>query len=384
MVRRIFITVAEVSGDQHAAQLIRRLRELDPQVLVEGHGGRAMRDAGATIHGETVVNAAMGLHGAGRAMEMYKLLRWTRNYYRQNRPDLHICIDSSSMNLPFAQLASRNGVPVLYYIAPQLWASRPWRIRKLRRVVDRVACILPFEEEWYRGRRVDATFVGHPLFDELPPDRLERMQRLRTEPGRFPNGPPVIGIIPGSRKSEVAANFPPLLEVMQRLRQVFPGTRFVIPTTEATHGQVVALAGAAADIQIAPNAFNELISQSDLCLCKSGTSTLHVAAYHVPMIVVYRFNRWIWKLARHLVLCTPKIALVNILAGNIDLVPEIIPWYGSSGPVADMAVELLTCPEKLERQRQKLRELVTPLDKPGASMNAARIALGMIENKADW
>src|SRR5207248_2306939 len=126
--KRIFITVAEVSADHHAAELIRALRQLDPTIICEGLGGSAMREAGATIHHETVGRAVMLLRALTRSFEIYKLLRWTRRYYQQSPADLHICIDSSGMNLHFAKVARSCGVPVLYYIAPQLWASREGRI----------------------------------------------------------------------------------------------------------------------------------------------------------------------------------------------------------------------------------------------------------------
>src|SRR5205807_391018 len=130
-----------------------------------------MRAAGAIVHHETVSRATMFLRALVRTVEIWKLLRWTRGYYRQSPPDLHVCIDSSGMNLHFAKMARSCGVPVLYYIAPQLWASRKGRIKQVREYVNRVACILPFEENYYRQRGVAATFVGHPLFDEMPAGR---------------------------------------------------------------------------------------------------------------------------------------------------------------------------------------------------------------------
>ena len=170
MSRRVFITVAEVSGDKHAAQLIRELRALDPSLIIEGIGGPEMAAAGACIHRNTVTKAAMGWRGILRAGEVYRILRWTRRYFDNNRPDLWIGVDSPSMNFHFARAAHGRGIPTLQYVAPQLWAWAKWRMKKLRRWVDQVACILPFEEEFFRNYGVNATFVGHPLFDELPPN----------------------------------------------------------------------------------------------------------------------------------------------------------------------------------------------------------------------
>ncbi|MGE5611261.1 MAG: lipid-A-disaccharide synthase, partial [Bacillota bacterium] len=160
MSRKVFITVAEVSGDQHAAHLIHNLRELDPNLSIEGLGGPHMAKAGAHIHRETTHRAAMTYRAALRVGEMLRLFSWTKRYFAQNKPDLLICVDSPAMNFHFAKIAHERGIPVLYYIAPQLWAWREGRMTKLQKWVDHVACILPFEEEYFRRHGVQATFVG--------------------------------------------------------------------------------------------------------------------------------------------------------------------------------------------------------------------------------
>jgi lipid-A-disaccharide synthase len=373
--KRVFITAAEASGDQHAAELIRSLKQLDRAVEVEGLGGPKMAAAGAKLLEETVGKAAMGWRGALRVLEAKRWLKLLAGRYRDSRPDLHICVDSSAINLPFAKLAKSFGVPVLYYIAPQLWASREGRMKKVRAYVDRLACIFPFEEAYFRGHGVNATFVGHPLFDELPIDRPKR-----TDP-HFPDAPPVIGIIPGSRRSEVKANLPHLIEVMAAITKAFPDATFLIPTTSASHGLVNDMLAGRSDAVIQQDAFDELVSRCDLVITKSGTSTVHVAAWRVPMIVVYRVNPLLWHGAARWLLRTKKIAMVNILAGQIDLVPEFIPWYGPNQPVIDCTVDLLRHPEKLREQREKLEVLMSTLDKPGASMNAAHLALDLMEGR---
>jgi lipid-A-disaccharide synthase len=380
MPHRVFITVAEVSGDLHAAELIRSLREIDPEIEVQGFGGPQMAAAGAKILHETTTGAAMTVHGVMRAIEVWKLLKRAREMYQTWKPDLQICVDSSAMNLPFAKAAKEAGVPVFYYIAPQLWASREGRMKKVRAYVDRLACILPFEEEYFRKHRVNATFVGHPLFDELP------RNRNLTPPDHPPEGP-VIGIIPGSRKSEAKANLPPLLDVAKKIRIVFPRARFLVPTTPGANDYVAdtienepGLGSARGTFTVEQDAFDEFIPQCDLCITKSGTSTLHVAAWNVPMIVVYRINPILWNLAGRFLVKTKKIALVNILAGQKEIVPEFIPWYGSNDGVAECAIELLKHPAKLDAQRARLAELVRTLDRPGASMNAALAAMELVKS----
>ncbi len=402
MSKRVFITVAEVSGDNNAASLARALLRLDPSIRIEGLGGPAMAAEGVRVHFETTTRAAMTFHAAGRVREVWRWLKWMKAEYSRDKPDLHICVDSSGFNLHFAKVAKSFGVPVLYYVAPQLWASREGRIKKVRASVDRVASIFPFEAEWYRQRGVNAEFVGHPLFDALPATRLE----LGSHPPRFPDRPPVIGIVPGSRKSEVKENWPSLLQVMEKVSAAFPGAEFLVPATQNALPALLGRAGpaegnvprvyhvseqfgAAGDRLERPikycievDSFDRLIPQCDLVLCKSGTSTVHVAAYGVPMIVVYRVNRVLWHGAGRWLVKTKKIAMVNILAGQTDAVPEFIPWYGPVNAVANCAIDLLNHPEKLTAQRQRLIEIIEPISKPGASMNVAKMAMEMIGRPA--
>lgn len=385
--KRVFITAAEVSGDRHAAQFIHSLRKILPDVQVEGLGGPEMEAAGAKIHRNTVTNAAMGWRGALRALEVYKVLRWTRQHFDAHKPDLWVGVDSPSMNFHFARAAHERGIPTLQFVAPQLWAWAPWRMHKLQKWVDRVACIMPFEEAYFRSHAVKAQFVGHPLFDELPIGRGRNGQVPH-----YPDAPPIVGLLPGSRRSIAEANFPRLLQVAAVLLKRFPPLRFVIPTTPATDPVVrkhLATAGIPADrVQVELGAFDRLVPQCDLCLTVSGTATLHVASYGVPMIVVYAGNPVLWNLLGRWLIRTRTYAMVNLLADptplepdpahSRHLVPEFIPWFGPTRPVADLATQYLRNPEKLGAQRTKLEQMVQRLDRPGASDEVARMAVELM------
>jgi lipid-A-disaccharide synthase len=394
MTRRVFITVGEASGDQHAAQLIRELKSHDQDIIVEGIGGPAMAEAGAMIQYDTVQKAAMGWKAVFRYFEMTRILKWSRNHFRLHRPDLLICIDSWTMNWHWAKLAHGMGIPVMYYIAPQAWASRPGRVKRLRRYVDRVACILPFEEQFFRDHGVEATFVGHPLFDELPP-------RVTQDPAeRFPNKPPVIGLIPGSRRGVAKENFRNLLEVSSRIRDDFPDARFLIPTMPATHDVVMRVLEnftspsrstrrspdgleTIGSFTVGLNKFNELVPKCDLCITVSGTATLHAAGHGAPQIVVYRLNPLIWHLAARWIVKTRTYSLVNLLNDSRqNIVPEFIPWYGSNLPVASKALEFLKNPQLLTEQRDRMKQLIRALNQPGASRNAAKLAIDLMLGRA--
>jgi lipid-A-disaccharide synthase len=377
MSRRVFITVGEVSGDAHAAGLARRLKELEPEIIIEGHGGPAMRAAGVTIHQDTVHGAAMGLRALLRVMEVRRLLKWTADYYRRSPPDLHVCIDSWSMNWHFARLARRAGRPVLYYIAPQAWASRPGRVKRLRQHINRLACILPFEQEWFSSRGVPTTFVGHPLFDHLPAVPPPRAIDLNN---------PTIGLLPGSRRATAGNNFPSLVEAAILIRQQIPTATFMIPSTENTQEVIraeLSHRGLSDGFTVSLNAFDELIPRCDLCLTVSGTATLHVAAHNVPMIVVYRGNWLLWQLLGRWIINARTFALVNILSGtDRHIVPEFIPWHGSAKPVADCALDYLRNPAKLTEQRHALSDMIRPLATPGASNKVAKLAMELINAPA--
>jgi lipid-A-disaccharide synthase len=395
MARRVFITVGEASGDQHAALLTRELKSLDRDIVVEGIGGPEMARAGALVHYDTVQRAAMGWRALLRYFEISRILRWTRDYFRGHRPDLLICIDSWAMNWHFAKHAHDMGIPVMYYIAPQAWASRAGRVKRLRRYVDRVACILPFEEKFFHDHGVEATFVGHPLFDELPP-------RPPDDPmAHFPHRPPVIGVIPGSRVGVARENLRHLLEVCRQILQAFPDARFLVPTMPATDALVRRCleakfppSGAAPEKDGAPetfgpfslglNRFNELVPQCDLCLTVSGTATLHAAGYGAPQIVVYRLNPLIWHLFARWVIKTRTYSLVNLLNDTRqEIVPEFVPWYGSIQPVASKALEYLQNPQLLAEQRDRMKNLIRGLNRPGASRNVAKLALDLMMGRAD-
>jgi lipid-A-disaccharide synthase len=246
--------------------------------------------------------------------------------------------------------------------------------------VDHVACILPFEEQYFRNHGVRATFVGHPLFDELPANRDTGTWRR----GDFTARAPVIGLLGGSRASEASSNFRPMLDAAARIASRYPGVEFLSPTTAATHAIVTReVARSGLNVSVAQDSFDDMVRRCDLCITVSGTATLHVAGWGVPMIVVYRGNPLLWHLIGRWIVKTRTYSLVNLLSDAHDhVVPEFIPWYGSSKSVSDLAIDMLSEPRRLKKQHDALRRLTRSLDRPGASRNTARLALDMIRGGA--
>jgi lipid-A-disaccharide synthase len=298
------------------------------------------------------------------------------------------------VNLRFARVARTanrgKAVPVLYYIAPQLWAWREGRMKRLRRWANRLACIFPFEEAYFRSHGVNATFVGHPLFDELDQGRRQKAE------GRNFGDAPLVGLLAGSRAGEARGNFGRMLEVAERIKGAFPSARFLAPTTAATHpivGEMAKSLSLSSSLTIQESAFDQFVPQCDLVITVSGTATLHVAIHSTPMIVVYHGNPVLWNALGRWLIKTRTYGMVNLLAADptlatsgrvtrdMHIVPEFIPWYGKVGPVADYAIDLLRHPAKLAAQREKLAALTVKLDQPGASLRTARIAMEMLQAK---
>jgi len=372
--RRVFISVAEDSADVHAASLLRRAGEMLPEYRFYGLTGPRMRAAGAETLYDFVSHAAM-LSGAvslvGRARAV---LRTVERSWRENRPDLVVLLDSPELHLRMARRAKRLGLPVLYYIAPQTWASREYRHRQIARDVDRLACILPFEEEYFRRAGVRAEFVGHPLLEALADEKpdAELVRRLRG-----PDGPqaslaaPLLALLPGSRQHVIDAMLPRQLDVMRRLRSAGFTPRVAVSCAAAARlaqiqGHLHA-ANVTAKVVTDDNA--SLLTAADLVLVASGTATLHVAYYRKPMIVMYDAGRalyWPHRLLGRWFLKTPHLSLVNILAGA-RVVPEFMPFVRDTRRIARVAAQLLTDEAWRALMRRQLDALVRPLETSQAS-----------------
>ena len=372
----VFISVAEPSADGHAASLIRAVHQLRPEVRFVGVAGPAMTEAGCWPIFDMTRYSAMLLGAARAVIPAIRLLATTRRHLGRYPFSAAVVVDSPILNLPIARRAKLRSLPVLYFIAPQLWAWGQYRVRKLRAHVDRMAVILPFEQDYFRSRGINATYVGHPLFDRLSglPAEHEVVASIRSR------GQPVLAILPGSRKHVVREVLPGQLDVVRQVLRRFSGAHVGISVANPQASAVVAelLAGTELPVTRYRDQNASLLTAADLALVASGTATLEVAYRHTPMIVMYNANRWAYHLVGRWFINTPRLSLVNILAGR-ELVPEFMPYYRSTRPIADRAINLLADPEARRRMSDDLAALVDPLVKTGASANTARILLEMID-----
>ncbi|MGH7260654.1 MAG: lipid-A-disaccharide synthase, partial [Nitrospiraceae bacterium] len=276
------------------------------------------------------------------------------------------------MNLRLARIAKWAGQRVIYYIAPQVWAWAPIRMRLIRRRVDRVIVILPFEEELYRRAGVPCTFVGHPLLDEVAPsyDRDELRKRFGLE-----SSAPVVGLLPGSRESEVRALLPVMLQAAAQLSQRHPGARFVMAQAPSIASELIAAlsAGASVHVHVVRDQASEVMAVSDVLLVASGTATLQAAVVGTPMVLTYRAPWLTYWLARWLIRIN-WIGLANIVAGR-SIVPELIQQNATAERLSREASRLLTDQQAASEMRAELRTVREALGSPGASRRAAAAVL---------
>lgn len=370
---RIFISVAEDSADAHAASLVTALRQRWPDVRLTGLTGPRLRTAGVETVFDMTAQAAMLTGIIGRIPAGRRALRAAERSWSRSRPDLVIVMDSSALHLPMARRAKQWGLRVLYYIAPQTWASRAYRNRRLATDVDRVACILPFEQAYLRRHLVHADYVGHPLFEQLAMKmpKEDAVARMRAA------GKPVVALLPGSRRQVIDAVLPLQLEVVRRLRSAGVVVQPYVSALAADRVQQIRrhiiASGHAAEIVTGDNP--SLLTAADLVLVASGTATLEVASYRKPMIVLYDAGRALrlpYRLFRRWVITTPHLALVNVLAGA-PVVPEFMPFVEDVGAVADVARELLRDEDWRAIMTRQLDGLVRPLENSRASANVCGI-----------
>lgn len=379
--RRILIVAGEASGDLHGANLIRAARGLDPGLSFFGVGGPSMREAGCEIRIPLEQLAVMGLAEVlGRLLTIRRVFRSLRRLLNgSERPDLLVLIDYPGFNLRLAREARRAGVPVLYYIAPKVWASRPGRIRTLAENVDRLAVIFPFEPELFADTGPAVTYVGNPLLDEFaarkPEDDLS--ERLGLDPSR-----PVVGLFPGSRQGEIRHIFPTLLETAVLLRQRHPQIQFLLPVAPTLHRkELEALIDAMGlDVILTDGDIYSVAAACGAVLSVSGTVTLQVALSGTPLAIIYKMAPLTFAVARRLVKI-PLVGLPNIVAGR-QVVREFIQDAAQPEALADEIERLLFDPGYRAGVTGELSEVRRLLGEPGCSKRVAELLLELLHTSS--
>jgi len=381
---RVFISAGEPSGDLHGGNLVRQLTAEGIECV--GFGGPKMQAAGCQLYHELTRYAVMFLQALRWVPRLWGLYRQADRIFASGQIDAVVLIDFPGFHWWLARAAKRHRVPVFYYGVPQMWAWLPWRVRKLRRLVDHVICKLPFEVPWFAARGVRAHYVGHPYFDELTYRSLDQ-DFLREYDD--PRGP-LVTLLPGSRDQEVAANLPWLLEAAARIRAQVPEASFAVACYKQSQAHEVQqwVQRQRLEIDVFVQRTPELIALSSICLACSGSVSLELMYHEKPSLIVYRLNR-LQALFKRLAMTCRFITLVNLLAvddisrrasrpgeeteadGSVPF-PEFAWVANPATRMAEIVVSWLRDPAELERRRAQLRQLRLAYGQPGATDRAAR------------
>ncbi len=371
------IVAGEASGDVYGGLLVHEILRLAPEVRFFGIGGNRMREAGV----ETLVDSAdMAVVGLVEVLRHFDVIASAflrlRKILLNAPPALLILIDYPGFNMRLARLARRAGVRVLYYISPQIWAWRQGRVREIARLVDHMAVIFPFEAPFYQKAGVPVSFVGHPLYDlvRVSLDRDQAAASFGLAPSRR-----IIGIFPGSRRSEIRRLLPTIAGAARLLKGRFPEARFVLPiaSTLTEEDVLPELRAAGLDVTITHERIHDLIRACDAIISVSGTVTLEIALVGTPMVVIYRLAPITYQLAKLLVR-VKNIALCNIVAGE-TVVRELIQEQANPRAIAEEIASILEDRSYGDSIRQRLATVRDRLECGGASRNTARLVLNMLE-----
>ncbi|MCR9120345.1 MAG: lipid-A-disaccharide synthase, partial [bacterium] len=344
---KIFLSAGEPSGDLHGANLIRDLKSSNPDIEFVGFGGPRMRSEGCNLfHDMTqlavmfVLNVLLNIH------KFYGLYRQAKQYFDNHEIDAVVLIDYPGFNWWIAGLAKKHGVPVFYYGAPQMWAWASWRIKKMRRLVDHVLCKLPFEAEWYKQRNCNATYVGHPYFDELSSRQLDRsfMIDIANSKGAM------VAILPGSRRQEIQLNLRDFLKAAENIQEQLPDTQFVVASYNEEQAELAREIISEGDFKPTVHAGKtaELIEAADCCMACSGSVSLELLYHSKPSVVLYRVSRFAFAV-QNMLRKVKFVTLVNLLAADDPFGPSLA-LFDPTAPRAEQVPfpEYLTCEDKTD------------------------------------
>ena len=370
----ILLVTGEASGDVHGAKLALALRELEPSITLVGVGGGHMAQAGVQLLPDIARVDAMGVPGFHQLWVGWKTLRQLSSLVKHTRFDAIVLIDSPGMNLRLAKVAAQSSQPLIYYIAPQVWAWGRRRLHLIRKVIRRVLAILPFEEAYFRKEGIACDYVGHPLLDELADSYDVRHERkvFGLKPEQM-----VIGLLPGSRTKEVQDLLPTLLEACHIIQRQYPELQFILAQADSLPDSLLAqLLRGSSSVRLIKGKSNEVMAASDLVLVASGTATLQAALIGTPMVVVYRTSPLTYQIGKRLV-TIPYLGLVNILAEK-ELVPEILHERATGHNIAQEALAILGDSTRQRVMKENFQVLRKSLGSPGASRRAAELILAEI------
>lgn len=371
------IVAGEASGDIYGADLVRKALLLDPAIHFFGIGGVRMREVGVATLVDSAEMAVMGLVEVFRHFKVISAaFRTLKKILLEEPPDLLLLIDYPGFNLRLAKVAKKAGVKVLYYISPKVWAWKAGRIKAIAATVNRMAVIFPFEVPLYEKAGVAVSFVGHPLLDlvDISMSRTEAAISFKLDPSTK-----IIGLFPGSRKSEIERILPTILASAVLLKQQYPDLQFVLPraSTLGDNDILPRLAEYGIEVTITHDRIHELIRACDAIISVSGTVTLEIALIGTPMVIIYKLAPITYQAAKRLVKIE-HIGLCNIVAGE-TVVQELIQHEASPAKISSEIEKILEDTLYADEMKRKLSSVRSQLKSGGASENVAKLALALME-----
>jgi lipid-A-disaccharide synthase len=371
----VAVIAGEASGDQHGAKLIKAMQKKNPALFFCGIGGPALRQAGVRILVDASELTVVGITEVfSKLPGILKGMGTIKKLLKSLKPELLILIDFPDFNLHIAATAKKIGIPVLYYISPQIWAWRRGRVKRIGRLVDHMAVILPFEQQFYTTNHVPVTFVGHPLLD-TPLPTADQIFTTGVE------GQVTIGLVPGSRDNEIARHLPVMLNTADILKDRLKQARFIISQAASVERKqiemIVAQHPCRMNVEIISDGVEAVFERSDVIVAASGTVTLQAAIHGVPMVIIYKVSPISFMLGRAMIR-VPNIGLVNLVAGR-QLVPEFVQNAANAENISSAVEEMLTDRIQLNHLKKQLFALRDVMGGAGASDRVAELALGMLQ-----
>ena len=371
------MVAGEASADLHGSNLVRAMKISCPRVMFCGIGGDNMEQAGVRILVSSSDMAVVGLTEVLQKFHtIFRAASKLKATLKTHHPDLLILIDYPDFNLYMARIARRLQIPVLYYISPQVWAWRKGRVKKIAKRVNRMAVILPFEEQFYRKRGVSVDYVGHPLLDAFESKVQSRTTKIQNPKSKIQN--PVVGLLPGSRREEIRNMLPVMLKSAEILKGRYPGIRCLLPLAKTIEFEFVEsfIRKSSLNIEVHKESIYDVLGNCHIALVTSGTATLDAAIMAIPMVVVYKVTPLSYRIGKILIK-TSFISLTNLIAGE-RVVPELIQDEVTPGKLADEALTLIEDEHVRNNMITKLNGIRKRLGEGGASEKAARIAAEMM------
>ncbi len=374
--KKILIIAGEASGDLHGANLVREIRQQDCSIAFYGVGSRQMKEAGVQLLADASEISVVGATEVLTHLRpIYQVFSRLRRFLDEDRPDLLILIDFPDFNIMLGKRAKKIGIPVLYYISPQVWAWRKNRINKIARLVKAMVVVFPFEVELYRRAGVDVRFVGHPLTDivQSPYNQTEAKEQFGLDPAKR-----TIAILPGSRRTEILSLLPGMLSAADILNRRFNDVQYILPVAPTLSQDFIRSFIARSDVPVTltDGRVYDVLRASDVALVTSGTATLETGLMAVPMVIVYRISAISYFIGS-LFINVDHVGLVNIVAGK-RIVPELIQHEATPEKMANALETFLIDHDHYQNTCSQLSSIRSQLGDKGASARVASVVLELM------